>query len=95
MYAQAGLPRFQQMSFRSTLTEVRERVEGLRWVRFATVQRVLPDTISIKVVERSPSALPRIRGEIFQFDAEAELLDRDRGAGADSRSWTGLKPDDT
>ena len=34
-----------------------------------TVQRVLPDKIIIKVVEREPIGLARIRGEIYQFDA--------------------------
>ena len=34
--------------FSVDLEEVRQRVEGLKWVRFATVQRLLPDTIAIK-----------------------------------------------
>ena len=45
------------MFFRSTSTPCAQRVEGLTWVRFATVQRVLPDTISIKIVEREPVGL--------------------------------------
>ena len=76
--------------FSVDLEEVRQRVEGLKWVRFATVQRLLPDTIAIKIVERTPVGLARIRGEIFQFDAEAELLNRDRGAGADFPILHGL-----
>ena len=74
--AQAGL-RGSGNIFSVDLDAIRERVEGLKWVRFATVQRVLPDTIAIKIVERKPVGLARIRGEIFQFDAEAELLDPD------------------
>jgi cell division protein FtsQ len=80
--------------FSVDLESVRERVEGLKWVRFATVQRLLPDTIAIKIVERTPVGLARIRGEIFQFDAQAELLNRDRGAGADFPILHGLTFDD-
>ena len=67
--------------FSADLDDIRERVEGLRWVRYATVQRVFPDTISIKVIEREPVGLARIRGEIYQFDAQAELLDPDTEGG--------------
>ncbi|HZI50187.1 MAG TPA: FtsQ-type POTRA domain-containing protein [Terriglobia bacterium] len=81
-------------AFAVDLAEVRERVEGLRWVRYATVQRVLPDTISIKVVERTPVGLATIRGDVFQFDEEAHLLDRDRDSGAAFPILNGLKKDD-
>lgn len=80
--------------FSVDLEDVRQRVEGLTWVRFATVQRLLPDTIAIKIVERTPVGLARIRGEIFQFDGEAELLNRDRGAGAEFPILDGLTLND-
>lgn len=89
VYAQAGL-RGSGNIFSADLDAIRERVEGLRWVRFATVQRVLPDTISIKVVEREPVGLARIRGEIYQFDAQSELLDPDTEGGSISPYWTDL-----
>jgi cell division protein FtsQ len=80
--------------FSVDLTEIRERVESLKWVRFATVQRVLPDTIGIKIVERQPVGLARIRGAILQFDSEGELLERDEGAGVNSPVLDGLDPKD-
>jgi cell division protein FtsQ len=80
--------------FAVDLEGVRERVEALRWVRYATVQRLLPDTIAIKIVERTPVGLARIEGQILQFDAQAELLDRDRGSGADFPILHGLTFDD-
>ena len=92
--AQADLPRGANV-FAINLDEVRERVEGLKWVRFATVQRVLPGTIAISVVEREPAGLARIRGKILQFDAEAELLAQDRGSGADFPILDGLKANDS
>src|SRR5215831_7250580 len=63
--------------FRVKLDRVRQRVEELPWVRYATVERVLPDKIIIKVVERDPIGLGRINGEVFQFDADAKILDPD------------------
>src|SRR5262245_3388709 len=36
--------------FLANLDEIRQRVEELDWVRYAVVQRVLPDQIIIKVV---------------------------------------------
>jgi cell division protein FtsQ len=92
VFRQAGVQTAANV-FSIDLEAVRERVEGLKWVRFATVQRLLPDTIAIKVVERTPVGLARIGGEILQFDKDAELLNRDRGAGADFPILHGLTLD--
>ena len=81
-------------AFSVDLEKVREQVEELEWVRFATVQRVLPDTISIRVVERNPAGLAQSRGEVLQFDEEAHLLNRDRQAGAAFPILNGLTTDD-
>ena len=94
VYRQARLPDDANI-FSIDLNALRERVEQLKWVRFATVQRVLPGRISIKVVERTPVGLARINNEIFQFDAQAELLSRDRGGGASFPILDGLDADDT
>ena len=93
VYAQAGLKEAGNV-FSIDLEATRESVEALRWVRFATVQRFLPDTISIKVVEREPVGLARIRGAIYQFDAQAELFDQDRGGGVNFPILDGLTVDD-
>jgi cell division septal protein FtsQ len=66
--------------FRVDLDAIRERVERLQWVRYAIVQRVLPDQIIIKVVEREPIGLARIRREVYQFDVDAMILEPDATA---------------
>lgn len=91
--ARADLPDGENL-FSVDLDEVRERIEALKWVRFATVQRVLPDTIGIRIVEREPVGLARIRGAILQFDAEGELLEKDRGSGVNGPILDGLKAKD-
>jgi cell division protein FtsQ len=91
--AQARLPDEANV-FSINLDEVRERVEGLKWVRFANVKRVLPDKIAISIVERQPVGLARVRKMILQFDTEAELLDRDHGTGMTAPILDGLNPND-
>jgi cell division protein FtsQ len=63
--------------FKVNLEQIRKRVEELQWVRHAIVERVLPDQIIIKVVERDPIGLARISGEIYQFDLDGKILDPD------------------
>jgi cell division protein FtsQ len=80
--------------FAVDLAEIRERVEQLQWVRHALAERVLPDQIIIKVVEREPIGLARIRGEIYQFDIDATILEPDPAAGANFPILDGLSPAD-
>ena len=92
--ARAGLPNTVNV-FSVNLGEVRQRIERLKWVRYATVQRILPSTISIQIVERQPVGLARIRGEIYQFDPQAELLEPERGEGVNFPILDGLRTDDS
>jgi cell division protein FtsQ len=80
--------------FAVDLDELRSRVEQIQWVRHAIVQRVLPDQIFIKVVERQPIGLGRIRGELYQFDTDAMLLEPDPVTNASFPILDGLRPDD-
>ena len=77
--------------FRLNLEEIRKRVEELPWVRYAMVERVLPDQIMVKVIEREPIGLARIRGEIYQFDADGKILDPDPMAGSSFPILDGLQ----
>jgi cell division protein FtsQ len=81
--------------FRLDLDEARSRVEELDWVRYASVQRVLPDQVVIKIVEREPAGLSRIQGEIYQFDIDGKILDPDRGSGSSFPVLDGLRPGDS
>jgi len=80
--------------FAADLDELRSRVEQIAWVRHALVQRVLPDQIVIKVIEREPIGLARIRGEIYQFDVDATLLAPDDLTTASFPILDGLRSDD-
>ena len=80
--------------FRVDLDEIRKSVEDLDWVRYASVQRVLPDEIIITVIEREPIGLTRIKGEIYQFDAEGKILDPDPSSGQSFPVLDGLRAGD-
>lgn len=79
---------------RADLDEVRDRVEELPWVRHAIVSRILPDEVAIRVVERVPVALARIRGEIFQVDEDAAILAPDTASMSSFPVLDGLRPND-
>ena len=50
------------------LERIRSRIEALSWVRVATVERSLPDTVVLRLIERSPLAL-------WQHDGNLRLID--------------------
>jgi len=78
--------------FRVNLRLIRERVEELEWVRYAMVERVLPDQIIVKVIEREPVGLARIRREVYQFDIDGKILDPDPRDGFGFPILDGLQP---
>ena len=80
--------------FKANLDEIRNRVEELDWVRYAQVQRILPDQIVIRIVEREPIGLTRIQGEIYQFDVDAKILDPDSSGGLSFPILDGLHSGD-
>ena len=55
----------------------RRRVERLPWIRSATVERMLPDTILMNVEERQPLALWQHQGQFALIDHEGEVILRD------------------
>lgn len=80
--------------FSVDLAAIRERVERMQWVRYAIVQRVFPDTITVKIVEREPVGLARFRGLVYQFDTDAAILDYDASTGVNFPILDGLQPKD-
>ena len=76
------------------LDEIRAHVEELDWVRYASVQRVLPDQIIIKVVEREPIGLTRIKGETYEFDIDGVVLTPDPADASSFPVLDGLHPGD-
>ena len=53
----------------------RAELEALPWVEHATVMRLLPNTVRVAIVERTPVAFMRQGGTIGLVDAHGVLLD--------------------
>lgn len=56
----------------------RLRLEALPWVRTATVERRLPDTIYLHLTERAPLALWQSDGELALIDTDGVVVARER-----------------
>jgi len=56
------------------LIKLRERMEGLPWVKDATVARRLPNELSISLVERQPFALWQINGNVALIDPDGAII---------------------
>lgn len=67
------------------LTAARQRILALPWVRDASVERVLPDTVVIRIIERKPVALWQRQGTFTLVDAAGETI-----AGADAAAFNTL-----
>jgi cell division protein FtsQ len=77
------------------LREISQRVEALPWVRSCMVRRVLPDKLSLQVIERNPVALIRLDklyyvdedGTPFKEPAPGEALDYPIVTGWENEAW--------
>jgi len=56
------------------LDAARERVEELPWVRRATVERMLPDTILLSIEERKPLAVWQHNGNFALIDETGDVI---------------------
>jgi cell division protein FtsQ len=58
--------------------EARASLERLAWVRAASVERFLPDTLHIRIVERMPLALWQNQRKLHLIDREGVVVTADR-----------------
>ncbi len=58
------------------ITEVKNEIEKIRFVRRASVSRVLPNRLRISIDERVPVAIVRLRGKNYWVDDEGMILNR-------------------
>lgn len=65
--------------FSLSLEQQRATLEAMPWVERATVMRLLPDHLRASVVERTPIAFVREKGQIGLVDAHGVLLDLRQG----------------
>jgi cell division protein FtsQ len=61
--------------FSADLESFRARLLASPWVAGVTFRRVLPSTIDVRVVERSPMAIARLGAQLFLVDAAGVVID--------------------
>jgi cell division protein FtsQ len=71
--------------FRVSLAERRADLERLPWVQHATVMRLLPNQIRVKIIERVPVAFVRQGTQIGLVDGSGVLLDMPPEAAGDPK----------
>lgn len=54
----------------------RERLLALPWIAEASVERLLPDMIVVRITERKPLALWQHRGQFALIDANGQVIER-------------------
>jgi cell division protein FtsQ len=59
------------------IDEIRENLEKIDWVKYAIIERELPATLHIRIVERVPLALWQNAGQIYLIDEEGNLIVED------------------
>ncbi len=52
----------------------KERIEALPWVRVASVERLLPDTVLLRIQERRPLALWQHKGRFVLIDGRGDVI---------------------
>ena len=57
-----------------SLAEARQRLESIKWVEHATVERRLPGTILVRLTERRPFAVWQTEGKFLLVDREGEVV---------------------
>jgi cell division protein FtsQ len=64
-----------QSILRVDLEQYRLRLLETPWVESAELWRVLPSTVQVRIVERTPLAVARLRGQLFLVDAAGFIID--------------------
>src|SRR5437762_728813 len=59
-------------------SEAKTQLEALPWVRSAAVERRLPDTLHIRLVERQPLAFWQRQGKLVLIDRDGVVITGDR-----------------
>ncbi len=60
--------------FSVSLADIKARLEGIEWVKYVIVERVLPDKIYVCVVERTPIALGQKDHKLYIIDDEGAIV---------------------
>ncbi len=63
--------------FEASLPDIQKRIEAISTVKQASVERMLPDTLHVRIVERSPVAVWQHDGTLSPIDEEGVVLEQE------------------
>lgn len=67
--------KFEQPILAIPLRQVKEQLEQIDWVKYATVERELPNTLHVKIRERKPLAIWQKAGKLYLVDDEGVKIE--------------------
>jgi cell division protein FtsQ len=56
------------------IVAIKARLESISWVKHATIERSVPGTLYVKIIERQPLALWQEKGALHLVDAEGKVI---------------------
>lgn len=62
--------------FAVSLADLKNRLESIEWIKFASVERELPDKIHIAIIERKPIALGQKDKKLYLIDDEGVIINQ-------------------
>lgn len=69
--------RYKTNVFNVSVSDVKKKLEQIAWVRSASVQRKLPDKLSIRIAERVPIAIYQFNYKLHLLDVDGKILEND------------------
>lgn len=63
-----------QPIFSINVKKIREKIEDLPWVKYATVEVLYPSTLIIRMIEHQPAALWQNKGVLKLIDAQGHII---------------------
>jgi cell division protein FtsQ len=86
---------FDRSVFSVPLDERRRRLLAIDWIADASVSRVWPDRLVVRIIERKPVAFVDLRSGVLLVDAQGVLLDPPPQASFAFPVLSGVKEDET
>lgn len=66
-----------QPIFSLSLDEMRQRLEKINWVKYAVVERQLPHTLHVHIIERQAVAMWQNAGQLYLIDSQGNTIVED------------------
>jgi cell division protein FtsQ len=63
--------------FSCSVSKIKDRLENIAWIKSVAVQRKLPDTIYVRIAERTPIAILQSGYKLYLIDPDGKILEND------------------